>query len=234
MNGFIKIHRKMQEWEWYQDSETVHLFLHLLLKANFTETKWKGETLKRGQLPVGIAALSEQTGISFKKVRHRLNLLESSGEIVKKRANKYTLITICKYDEYQVEDNCAGQSKGNQRAIKGQHCKKDKKEKKKEYIVENESRQQIPYTEIVSYLNSSVGSDFRSTTKVTRGFIRARWNEGFRLDDFKAVIDSKAEEWLGDEKMAEYLRPQTLFGTKFEAYRQAAGDRPNKPRMEWK
>ncbi|TWK08618.1 hypothetical protein CHCC20442_4331 [Bacillus licheniformis] len=76
----------------------------------------------------------------------------------------------------------------------------------------------IPYAEIVSYLNDKTGSKYRSTTSATRKLIKARFNEGFTVDDFKQVIDNQANEWLKDKKMARYLRPQTLFGTKFESY----------------
>lgn len=76
----------------------------------------------------------------------------------------------------------------------------------------------VPYDEIISYLNSVCGTSYKSSSKATRAHINARWREGFRLEDFKRVIDKKAAEWLHDPKMAKYLRPETLFGTKFESY----------------
>ena len=75
-----------------------------------------------------------------------------------------------------------------------------------------------PYQEIVEYLNEKTGSQYKHTTQATRNGIKARYNEGFKLDDFKRVIDIKTRQWLYDTKMKQYLRPQTLFGTKFEAY----------------
>lgn len=74
------------------------------------------------------------------------------------------------------------------------------------------------YKDIVEYLNSKTGSRYKHTTKKTRRLIRARWNEGFRKNDFFTVIDKKTAEWINDPKMAKYLRPETLFGTKFESY----------------
>jgi len=98
----------------------------------------------------------------------------------------------------------------------------------------NETKQEnIPYAEIVAYLNERTGSSFRTTTKATQTLIRARWREGFRIDDFKRVIDNKTEEWGNDPKMSQYLRPETLFGTKFESYLNAkrkAVDDHAKPR----
>ena len=71
---------------------------------------------------------------------------------------------------------------------------------------------------IVEYLNLKTNSYYRATSEKTKKVINARLNEGFTLDDFKKVIDIKSNQWLGDSKMEQYLRPETLFGTKFESY----------------
>lgn len=76
----------------------------------------------------------------------------------------------------------------------------------------------IPYIEIVEYLNEKTNSQYRPTAKKTKTLIKARFAEGFNLDNFKKVIDTKATEWLNDSKMSKFLRPETLFGTKFESY----------------
>lgn len=72
--------------------------------------------------------------------------------------------------------------------------------------------------EIIDYLNSKIGTHYRATTRKTQSLIKARMNEGFTVDDFKKVIDNKSAEWGKDSKMNKYLRPETLFGTKFESY----------------
>ena len=76
----------------------------------------------------------------------------------------------------------------------------------------------VPYEEIIEYLNQKSESNYRSKTASTRKHIKARFNEGFTIDDFKTVIDKKTKEWKGDEKWGRFLRPETLFGTKFEGY----------------
>ena len=76
----------------------------------------------------------------------------------------------------------------------------------------------IPYKEIIEYLNAKANTKYKPTTPKTILLIRSRFSEGFTLDDFKAVIDIKVENWLNDAKMSRYLRPETLFGTKFESY----------------
>lgn len=84
----------------------------------------------------------------------------------------------------------------------------------------NTDRESIPFSEIIGHLNSKAGTSFRASSKDTQKHILARWNEGYRLEDFFRVIDAKASEWRYDKKMAPYLRPSTLFGTKFESYLQ--------------
>lgn len=79
------------------------------------------------------------------------------------------------------------------------------------------NQNKIPYAEIVQYLNSKAETNYRATTESTRSKIKARWNDGFRLNDFKSVICKKTEEWTGTD-MERYLRPETLFGPKFESY----------------
>ena len=74
-----------------------------------------------------------------------------------------------------------------------------------------------PYKDVIDYLNQRTGKNYKSTTKKNQTVIRARTDEGFSLDDFKRVIDNKVAEWKGTN-MEKYLRPETLFGTKFEGY----------------
>ena len=76
----------------------------------------------------------------------------------------------------------------------------------------------LPIAEIITYLNNQTNADYKPSSRKTRKLIKARWNEGFRYDDFKKVIDIKTEEWLNDPRMSMFLRPETLFGTKFESY----------------
>ena len=73
------------------------------------------------------------------------------------------------------------------------------------------------YISIVSYLNEKAGTNFKATTAKTKSAINARLAEGFKVEEFKTVIDKKCKEWIGTE-MQKYLRPETLFGTKFEGY----------------
>lgn len=103
--------------------------------------------------------------------------------------------------------------------------------------------QKIPYEKIIDYLNRKTNSHYRPTSKATRRLIKARYNEGFTDIDFKKVIDKKCAEWLQDGNMVQYLRPETLFGTKFEAYlnqpdtgpipRRNFGSKPVRKATDW-
>lgn len=79
-------------------------------------------------------------------------------------------------------------------------------------------KEEIPYKLIIDLLNKVAGTRYRHTTDKTRKLIKKLWKDGFRLEDFKHVILVKTEEWLHDPAMNKFLRPETLFGTKFESY----------------
>jgi hypothetical protein len=104
VNGYIKLYKKIREWKWYKSSETYHLFSHLILSANFKDSEFMSETIKRGQLLTGLFSLSNQTGISIRAIRTGLERLKQSGEITIKTTNRFSIITICKYEDYQGQD----------------------------------------------------------------------------------------------------------------------------------
>ena len=76
----------------------------------------------------------------------------------------------------------------------------------------------IPFKEIIDYLNAKTDKNYKASSKKTRSLIKARFNEDFNLDDFKRVIDNKVDDWIDNPDMCKYLRPETLFSNKFEGY----------------
>ena len=104
MEGWVKIHRKLLEWEWYRDNNVKIVFLHLLLVANHTEQKWRGLTIFRGQKLTSIEHLAKETNLSVMQVRTALKKLKSTNEITIETTNKNTLITIEKYNDYQLKE----------------------------------------------------------------------------------------------------------------------------------
>lgn len=99
--GYIKIHRKIRNWQWYRDSNTLHVFMDLLLEANYEDSKVGLQEIKRGQVLTSLKRISENTGLSFQNIRTALSKLEKSGEINKQITNKHSIITINKYNDYQ-------------------------------------------------------------------------------------------------------------------------------------
>lgn len=71
---------------------------------------------------------------------------------------------------------------------------------------------------VIDHLNQQAGTKYRPTSKATRRLVRARLNDGYKTPDFYRVIDNKTSDWLNDPHWGKYLRPETLFGTKFEGY----------------
>lgn len=104
----------------------------------------------------------------------------------------------------------------------------------KHIVEQSDARPYMPVKKVVDYLNEKANSSFRHTSKDTKTKIRARFNEGFTLEDFFSVIDFKVEQWKNDPEYCIYLRPLTLFGTKFEGYLQAAKRAQKPAKGTWK
>jgi hypothetical protein len=106
MNGWIKIHLKFLKWEWFQDPKMVQLFLYLLLSANWKKTRWQGIVLDPGQVVVGRKALSKYLNISEQTVRTLITRLKSTNEITIQSTNRFSIITIIKWLDYQKIEEC--------------------------------------------------------------------------------------------------------------------------------
>ena len=130
-------------------------------------------------------------------------------------------------DHANADNNNAGamrsHSVSNADAMQNDAMRREEKrreEKIREDTLPSDHQEQAPdnsIADVIEYLNEQTGSRYRVSTESTRRLIKARMREGFTLDDFKVVISKKAKEWKGGE-MEKYLRPETLFGTKFESY----------------
>ena len=103
-SGFIQLHRKIVEWEWYQNPNTFRLFLHCLLMANYTDGRFEGQDVKRGQFVTSLEKLSVQTRLTVRQVRVSLDHLIMTGELTSISYPKFRIITVVKYDVYQSDD----------------------------------------------------------------------------------------------------------------------------------
>lgn len=100
-NTFIKLSRKIQSWRWYQDANTMRVFIHILLKANAYDHDFEDITVKRGQWVTSVNKISEQLNISTRSIRTALNHLKSTNEVTIKTTPKYSIITVQNYNQYQ-------------------------------------------------------------------------------------------------------------------------------------
>lgn len=137
MNGWVKVHRQIVDWEWYDHIPTRLLFFHLLLKANHKPSRYRGNDIPAGGLVAGRRTLAEEIGLSEKQIRTAICNLQSSGEIVKKGPAHgpahFSIIILKNWDKYQTrasEGPADGPEKGQQRAT----SEEGEEVKKEEYI----------------------------------------------------------------------------------------------------
>jgi hypothetical protein len=104
MEGWISLHRKFLSWEWFDKPEMVQLFIWLLLNANYTDKKWQGKVIKRGQILTTTPKIMEALRLTERQTRTCISRLKSTGEVSVKTTNRFTIITICNYDRYQNDN----------------------------------------------------------------------------------------------------------------------------------
>lgn len=97
----FKVYRQIEDWEWYKSPNTRHLFEHLIGRANVEPKRFKGTLLHRGELITSVGHLSDQTGLSMNQVRLALRNLESTGEIICQRTNRWTKVKVTNFNKYQ-------------------------------------------------------------------------------------------------------------------------------------
>lgn len=139
-DGFIKIHRRMLKWEWYKDTNTKVLFLHCLLKANWKDGRFQGIEVPRGSFVTSLSTLSEELSskeqtFTVQNVRTSLKHLTLTGELTSKSYSKYRIITVNKYNEYQVANIVPNNQLTNSQQAINKHLTtiEEKKEKKEIY-----------------------------------------------------------------------------------------------------
>ena len=113
--GYIKLHRKFRKWGWYDDANTTRVFLHLLLGARWTETEYRGEKLKAGDVLFGRKKFAKDLGISEQNVRTAIEHLLKTGEIsTSKVTNRFTIFHVENWGSYQGQDEDTNQQTNQQ------------------------------------------------------------------------------------------------------------------------
>jgi predicted transcriptional regulator len=204
--SWIKLHRKMLEWGFYRDISTKCLFIHLLLKANYYDNMFNCIMVKRGQRWTSVKSLSQETGLTEKQVRLSLVKLTKGEQIGIQTASNGTMITVCKYEEYQFFEKQKGKQRANEEELKGQQIKKEL----------NKEENKIPESLRVTY-SEFVEKFHNHKTKISPSIMKAvKLNinggvtavdeliriDGFTLDEIRKVL-----LWsIGDKFWSEQIR----------------------------
>lgn len=220
MSGWIKIHRQIKKNWVFEDAEYLKAWVIILLEVNHTPKKIpiKSQifTCNRGESLKSLDTWSALFGVKWNKskVRRFFAMLESDSMIIIKSETVTTRLSVCNYDGYQDIANADETQVKRICNASETHLTPNKNVKNEEKVKEDN----IPYGNIISFLNEKTGNKYKPTTKKTKDLVKARFNEGFTEEDFKTVIKNKSASWSGDPQWSKYLRPETLFGTKFEGY----------------
>lgn len=124
---WIKIDRNILHWGWYQDANTMRVFLHLLLTANIKPHKYMGVTIGRGEVVTSYAKLAETLEISIRNARTAISHLKTTGEVTIKPHPKFTVISIVNYASYQANRQAERQASDKQVTSNRQHSKNERK-----------------------------------------------------------------------------------------------------------
>jgi|11_taG_2_1085331.scaffolds.fasta_scaffold07342_4 hypothetical protein len=221
MQGWIKLHRQIVEWEWYTDANTFRVFMHLLLNANHKEKRYKGILIKKGQLLTGRKSLALALDLSERQVRTALTKLKKSGEIDQEKARKTTksgsIITICNYASYQSEKTKSDQHNdqhndqeatskrpaNDQQATTNKNVKNNKNNKNEKNERENLSTQDfnknLKKNNLTKKITAeSVSDELKQFYKTENGF--NNWKEIIDVLQFKipnkSIRNKKIKEML--------------------------------------
>ena len=230
-SGYILLHRCILEKPIWTGAtlEQKAILITILLMANHKEKSWvwngKKFKAKPGQFVSSLDKIADLAGVTIQNVRTAINKFQRLEFLTNQSTKTGRLITIVNWRVYQTEAIAANKATNrttNKAANK--ELTKDQQRANKQLTTTNNDNNDnndkdiynVPFAEIILALNETAGTRYRITEQHKK-YISARWEDGYRFDDFKTVIRKKSDEWLGTEQ-AKYLRPETLFGTKFDSY----------------
>ena len=198
-DGWIKIYRRFEDWEWFQSPEMVQLFICLLLNASPKQKRWKGIVIERGQLITSYESLHNRTGLSIRTLRTCLSRLEETGEIERETTNKFSIITISNYDSYQ-DGNSENdkQTTSKEQASDTPETPKPKKTKE-EIKAETAKRMQAFYNSLVPYLQTYPKQMIREFydywSETNKSGSKMKWEQ-----EPTWVLEKRLDRWAKNDK----------------------------------
>lgn len=223
--GYIKLHRNLLDKPIWKNStsEQKVILITILLMANHDESEWewRGERfkVKPGQFITSLDSIKNRCGrsVSTQNIRTALVRFEKLEFLTNESTKQNRLITICNWGSYQT-NKTEGNKASNSRLTKtSQSANKELTTNKNDKNDKNERISNI-VSDVIYYLNEKCAKSYKADSKENKKLIQARINEGYTIEDFKKVINTKSKKWMGTES-EQYLRPETLFSSKhFESY----------------
>lgn len=203
-NGnYIKLHRSLMEWEWYKDSNTSRLFIHLLLRAHWVDMKYRGSVIPRGSFTSTLQELATETNMTISQIRTAIKHLKMTNEIATESHSEYTKFTVVNYNAYQENNKqddkpIANQSQTDDKPIA--HIK-EYKEIKKERI----NKYTCAFDEFwkVYPRKKDKGNAFKK--------FNARLNNGFSEDELIGAAKNYAAECLKNQTEEKYIKHPATF-----------------------
>jgi len=188
--GWIKLHRGLLEWEWYDDSNTCRLFIHCLLRANHADKVWRGISIKRGSFFSSLETLTKETGLSASQLRTSFKKLNSTSEVTSKGQATGRMITVSNYDQYQDSDKLsdrpvASQSQASDKPVTtNKNDNNEKNENKVRTILTDSGILGPQFDEIVRIRKQNKGG--KITERVATGLLKefmAAGSTGWTIDE---------------------------------------------------
>jgi len=193
MEGWIKLHRSIVDWEWYDEPKVFCLFLHCLFKANHKDKQWRGQIIKRGTFVTSLQKLSDETKLSVQQVRTCLKKLTS--ELTIKSTSQHTVIQVVKYNEYQDDNKqttIKQQTDNNQiTTTKNDNNNNNEKNKAKPSSVSDV----VSYMTEIGYPDPEFNANQFFNHYEANGWVRGRTGKQ-KVRDWKAVVRT----WFGRVK----------------------------------
>lgn len=206
--GFIKIYRKMLEWEWYKEENAKNLFIHCLLKANWKDGRFQGYDVPRGSFVTGRRQLSQELNISEQSIRTALKRLKSTNEITIKTTKNFSIITIVNYEKYQdvnQETNqqlTSNQPTANQQLTTIEERKNRKKERSERESIEREFSSSPTLTDIISF-GTSLGASSEYCERFYNHYESTGWinANGIKIKNWKLTLSNWYKKDLENGKI---------------------------------
>ena len=194
--GFIALFRQFVDWEWYDDANTMRVFIHCLLLANYKNKKWRGKTIKRGQFITSQPKLAHSLKLSVKQIRGSLEKLKRTGEVAVESNTEYSIITVKNYDLYQDKGrqmDTPKEEKGQSEGRQGATTNKDNNIDTNSYINISLSSKKITKEE------REILTNYVKRKKLAKSSVRAYVNKMIENGDHTEILEAEKKRIQAQE-----------------------------------